>query len=286
MNAKFQCEFCGNNFISKKQLCRHQKSAVYCLKKQGKSTTEFKCNYCDMAFSNIISLERHQKNTKYCLDIQDGIDLTGKRYTCPSCPKKFSRIDNYRRHVKTCSQKDADKKNDYVALRRDIDDVKRTINRDKKKDKMELLAEIKAITEQELKDCLEHLSLSFIKGGARGLANYANAYPFNEKVICSDRSRGKLKYRFDENDSITCDTGMLLSKKFFETIRDKSEELINKEYTSILEQINRLNYFNTSEMMIRATELQDTLRLCKDAANGNSNELVDDFLKYFKRLVP
>jgi aspartate carbamoyltransferase regulatory subunit len=42
----FKCEFCEKELKTKSNIVFHQKTAKYCLEKQGKENINFKCNYC------------------------------------------------------------------------------------------------------------------------------------------------------------------------------------------------------------------------------------------------
>lgn len=46
------CKFCNKTFSSLKSLQTHSKTAKFCLKLRGETTTNFKCNYCEKYFSS------------------------------------------------------------------------------------------------------------------------------------------------------------------------------------------------------------------------------------------
>ena len=54
------CEFCQKEFSIKSSLIYHQKTAKYCLEKQGKSTDQYKCSDCQKSFSTQYRLNDHQ----------------------------------------------------------------------------------------------------------------------------------------------------------------------------------------------------------------------------------
>ena len=71
-----KCEFCSKEFSIKSSLVYHQKTAKYCLEKQGKTNEQYKCSHCEKCFSTQYRLNDHQNNsckikdkTKYELDI-------------------------------------------------------------------------------------------------------------------------------------------------------------------------------------------------------------------------
>jgi len=53
------CSFCNKNFVSVFVLINHQKTAKYCLKKQGKNNEEYKCEYCSKILATQLRLNTH-----------------------------------------------------------------------------------------------------------------------------------------------------------------------------------------------------------------------------------
>ena len=68
------CEFCNNEYGTKKSLILHQKTAKFCLKIQkenenhtnnhNRENIDFKCDYCEDSFSLKHVLERHYETCK------------------------------------------------------------------------------------------------------------------------------------------------------------------------------------------------------------------------------
>ncbi len=58
------CEYCEYSFIKRGNLYKHQRTAKYCLKLQGKepvNTVTHQCTYCDKTFSRTDILNRHRE---------------------------------------------------------------------------------------------------------------------------------------------------------------------------------------------------------------------------------
>jgi len=53
------CIYCHKSFSNKNNLLRHQTTAKYCLKIQGRSNDTFKCKFCNKIYSQKLDLERH-----------------------------------------------------------------------------------------------------------------------------------------------------------------------------------------------------------------------------------
>ena len=57
------CEFCQKEFQIKSTLLYHQKTAKYCLEKQGKTNDQYKCSECQKTFSTQYRLNDHQNTS-------------------------------------------------------------------------------------------------------------------------------------------------------------------------------------------------------------------------------
>jgi hypothetical protein len=57
------CEYCTKEFSTKSSLSYHQKTAKYCLEKQGKSNEEYKCSYCEKCFTTKQRLDEHKNQS-------------------------------------------------------------------------------------------------------------------------------------------------------------------------------------------------------------------------------
>ncbi len=58
------CNFCEKNFKVKSTLIHHQRTAKYCLEKQGVSDSGFKCDHCDKILSTHPRLVTHLRSCK------------------------------------------------------------------------------------------------------------------------------------------------------------------------------------------------------------------------------
>jgi len=82
----FNCDGCGNNYISNKSLKNHQKTHE--VGYQGTQNQKFPCNICGKAFAKASRLKDHE-NTH-----------TGETpYECVECGLKFSRSETLRSHI-------------------------------------------------------------------------------------------------------------------------------------------------------------------------------------------
>jgi hypothetical protein len=57
------CEYCAKEFSTKSSLSYHQKTAKYCLEKQGKTNEDYKCSYCEKCFTTKQRIDEHKKQS-------------------------------------------------------------------------------------------------------------------------------------------------------------------------------------------------------------------------------
>ena len=84
-----------------------------------------------------------------------------------------------------------------------------------------------AITEEWLVDNAKFLTIEHILRGPEGYADYALTYPLNDRLIeedCSDLTF--IKYKNRSGDIITDYCGKMLTKMIFDSLREKTRELI------------------------------------------------------------
>jgi hypothetical protein len=93
------------------------------------------------------------------------------------------------------------------------------------------------ITEEHLRSHADNLTLDHIKKGPSGYAKFASEYPFKDKLICTDYSRRKVKYKNEDGDVVTDPKMATLTKKFFAAIKDRNSALISGYFNEMKEKI-------------------------------------------------
>ena len=159
-------------------------------------------------------MSRHQKRAKYCLELQ------GKQQQscCCVCGKKYARNDGLKRHEQQCEiyvaytqvakhkslpikslvepASETESKQEDILLK--VIDKYGEMVKDLQKQIAELssrpanqtntnrnvvMNNLQPITDEDLQDALEHLTLNFIQEGAKGYADFAGNYPFKEGML-------------------------------------------------------------------------------------------------------
>ena len=269
---------------------------------------KYVCQYCNASFSRKNNLDKHQNNAQYCLVLQTN---TEAEYECEYCSQSFTRKDSLTRHYKVCkmcvSQQTEDNAKTVAVENQNkmlLDLITRlqenianfacgTAAVNNNNNRQVVLNNLQPITNEDIQEHLQQLTLNFIQEGAKGYANYANKYPFKNRVLCTDRARKKLKYKDGDGDGQVVEDGggVKLAQKFFQAIAPRNEEIINTEYRALHEQVQQIVRDGTAYctdltgLLTKASNLQNLLIMCRDAAQGEENELTREFVNHLSRML-
>ena len=300
-----ECCTCHNTFKNKSALNYHRKTALYCLKLRGETIEENICHGCSKTFSRKYELLQHIK-------------------TCSACKKSEvsdQRIDELQKEVERLQVnietivKDKDAiisklEEQLEKLQHKYDSfVERCV--DKSGDRIERLAtkaierpttqnvmNLLPLTDDHMKFCSQNLTIDHIKEGASGYARYALEHPFKDRVSCTDYSRKKIRYTNSDGESIIDPHMTNLVPKFFKSIEDRNETLI-QECIDEVEQKKRdlekmkddeldgdeLQRFEDEHDSIFAFQMLmlDTLNDAKKASKGKDTQMAADFVRHITR---
>ena len=273
---KYTCEYCDNTFKTKQILTRHQRRVAYCLQIQGKENQLYRCT-CGRVYTLKTSLQRHQA---LCTKEVDTPDLS------PTEPKKDNQeellrmvIDKYGDMVKDLQKQITD-----LAANRPVSNVANVAN-----NRNMVMQNLQPITDEALQEHLNHLTLNFIQNGAKGYADFAGNYPFKDKVLCTDRSRRKIKYK--DGDGELTDDGRILAQRFFQAISERNTEILNQAYSDLHHEMQsivaggRAGDADVTGILTKATTLQDILIKSQNAARGEDDEFAQEFLSHLTKML-
>ena len=267
-----KCEFCSNEFISKTSLIHHQKTAKYCILLQGiDKNTNFVCLKCNKKLSTQNRLYTHEQTCKKHME-----DIIRKE-----CDQKLIEKDKIilERDLLISEQKiiikdlHAEYKNQIEMQNKDFHnrlqsmaekaiDKPSTINQNTT---TQIINNLLPITIEHLNDQVQYLTIDHVKHGAVGYAKYALEHPLKDRLVCTDTSRKKGKYK-DSDGNIVSDPEMTtITKKLFLAIKDRNSELIT-EYANDLKV--KLDSFGSSDNNEMTNE--ETVEI-----NGITDDLVD-----------
>jgi len=280
-------------------------------------------NYCKKLFKSLSSLNYHIKNAKYCLKLRD--ENSDGNFKCNRCLKNYSSKQTKDIHESKCVENSNNIFNENIILKERIKiQEERLKNQEEKYERQikelqsqierlatvainkptnvqnnnqrvnQIINNLTPITEQHLKDQAEFLTIDHIKDGVNGYVKYALEYPLKDKIVCTDFSRRKLKYK-DENGNLIEDPEMIkLSQKLFKAIEEKNSTLINeyiielhdKYKVMVMEPNNEMDEGESEEFSIKFNSITDELFKVKnqrkeinEIANGKKTDILHDFIK-------
>ncbi len=264
----------------------------------------YSCEHCHTVFTAKSSLSRHQRRTRYCLQ---GRGIETEEFIC-SCGKQFTRKDALQYHQERCSssqltpQKETNINTEELMLKF-MDKYENMVKEFQKQiaelssrpttkitnNNNNVLNNLQPITDEDIQEHLVNLTLDFIQEGAKGYADFAGNYPFKDKVLCTDRSRKKLKYK--NPDGELTDDGRMLARRFFQAISERNTEILNQAYSDLHHEMqaivaeNRAGDADVTGILTKATALQDILIKSQKAARGEDDEFAQEFLAYLTKTL-
>lgn len=274
--VKYTCEYCGTQFSDRSNMSRHQRRAQYCLQARGLETKEYQCT-CGKSFSRKDNLQQHKEkclktNMSLQQPLQDNVQSNDNKL-----------VQQFLDMVKDLQRQNGE-------LQKQIADISlRPTTVTNNNNNNVTLNNLKPITDEDLQSDLDNLELEFILDGARGLANFANFYPLKDNIVCTDKSRKKIKYK-DENGEIT-DDSRLLAQRFFQAISERNKDIVNTAYRDVHEQVQeivagqRAGETDITGLLTKATNMQDILIRSQNAAAGKDEEFTQEFLNHLVKIT-
>ena len=273
-----------------------------------------KCSFCDKNFSSKTNLKQHQKTAKYCLNLQNaGIS----EYECEGCLKKYTTKNNLDRHKQNCNilyyketiirlEKELESKNKQIEILQDkIENIalksilKPNIqhnyqNNNSNQRINNIINNLIPITDEHLKQQAEFLTIDHVKNGIDGYVQYALDFPLKDRIICTDFSRRKIKYKDSEGNLIDDPEMTKVTQKLFKAIEEKNSILVDEYIKELQDKYNILirnpnNDMNDDEMkefcdkgniiLTETFKVNSQKREIKEVANGQKPEIYYEFIK-------
>jgi len=264
-----ECSYCKNTFSSKSVLNNHIKTAKYCLKLQNKEKSVNqddirKCNGCGKIFTTKFNFQRHIQNCDKIENMSQIIVLKAyNKNLIDKLDEKESLIDNLRLQIK-----DLQDKLEHIAIKA----VQRPMSTTKNT-QINYIHQLQPLTDEHLVSNVPNLTIDHIIKGPAGYAEYALEYPLKDRMICSDYSRRKVKFKDKDGNVITDPEMTTLTKKFFESIKEKNKELISKYANELKEKLGDENIMDT---IVKLFEYKDAINR---GCDGEKTEFQHNFVK-------
>jgi hypothetical protein len=272
-----------------------------------------KCSFCDKNFSSKTNLKQHQKTAKYCLNLQNvGIS----EFECAGCLKKYTTKNNLDRHKQNCNilyyketisrlEKDLENKNKQIEILQDkIENIalksilKPNIQHNYQNHNNQrinnIINNLIPITDEHLKQQAEFLTIDHIKNGIDGYVQYALDFPLKDRIICTDFSRRKIKYKDSEGNLVDDPEMTKVTQKLFKAIEEKNSILVDEYIKELQEKYNILirnpnndmndeqmkDFDSTGNIILSETfKVNAQKREIKEVANGQKPEIYYEFIK-------
>lgn len=257
---QYICKTCNSIFASYKSLDHHRRTAKYCLEMQGKMLDKYKCIGCQRHFCSNNSLLNHQST---CLEfIKEQHEIEKKAL--------LAEIQELKNTIKDLAEKA-------------ISNAKPTIHNNHHNNTTinNHIENLNVITEAHIQDQAKHLTIEHIKKGALGYSEYFLEHPLKDRVVCTDYSRRKLKYKNEQGEVVTDPELSKLSDLLFKSIKERNRELTIQYTNELTDKFKtassdpaQLSYF----MEVASKFSQQDLEVFR-MFNGDKNDFFHDILR-------
>ncbi len=273
-----ECEFCRQLLSNKSSLKNHQKTAKYCLKKQGQISKLFECTYCTKYLSTKQHLKYHLKSCreKKEKELEEDKEINKVRIL----------EDMYKARIKSLETQvtELQKTIERISLESQRPNVTNNFIND---NRIQQLNNLIPITDERIEHHSQYLTIDHIKNGASGLSKFSIDHPYKDGIICVDFSRKKIMYKDGGGDIIT-DIGMnKLGQKLFSSIMNKTKELLDAYKEVEYKKVGLLESSTVEEkktsfaiqmiVMKTVTDHYSTYKDMVSIANGGKEALLMDY---------
>jgi hypothetical protein len=245
--------------------------------------TEIECQTCKKTFLNKYTLKTHQ--TKCCKN---------SHYECEVCFQSFIKEGNFKRHQ--CRQiRNIQSRYEILEEKiRMLEQQNQTLQEERNR-LVELLAsrettivnnitnsnnnvvtfntyfsnEVPVVTQNDIDNCLEHLSNDYLLQGPIGIAKFLCYHPYKEKFITTDKSRKIIMHNTEYKNLYKDEKCKWMIYNFLKTHSDlivqKCTELLSEEDCG--NDLDRLNTQVTQNIL-----LSQTVKVAQHAKRGNPSD--------------
>jgi hypothetical protein len=285
--------------------------------KSNLNENKFICEYCDNEFVSKTNMTNHQRRAKYCLKLQ-GTSNCGHDFKCEGCDKVFNHKNGYQYHIKICKSIDISKnyneiileyKNKLNILVSENIMLKQQLI-DSKKDNKDLQDKLAGIAEKaasrptysstnnraifinqrlenldcldfdKIKDNLDSFTLEYHRQGAEGYGKHALKEVFNNKLVCTDQSRNKFKFK-DKHGNIVEDVGLVkCMEAYVDAYKMKAYEIAQDHYQELAKQFSEkeMDTCPTMEWVIAFAQFKyhNDTAFCRDIVDYMKKNCNDD----------
>ena len=250
------CQICNKKFSRMSNLYKHQRVT--------KCSNATQCETCKMYY---VSLSKHYPDCMSFLKKENQeLRVDNERHILQITTLQtkmenmtHERLDEIQQQMKELSKKMDEKKEPVINIQNNYN-IK--------------IQNLQNLNTERFQEFAEFLTIDHIKKGAHGYAEYAITYPLSDRLVCTDFSRRKLKYKTDEGEVKTDINLNTLSKDLFKSIDGRNKELIFQYAREFIEPIK-----DSEEKMNAYVKFMNYISLIRDGSEGIQHELFPDFVK-------
>lgn len=234
---EYKCDFCSKEFSTKTNLNTHQKTAKYCLQKQGLVLNNLKCDYCDKSFSK----QRINEHLLLCKKQKDRYteDIMKQYEDCKlKLLERDAQIIEKERQIKELKEM-LEKANNTIAeiAKQPKINTTNTTNIKGNQTIKNILSDYKTYDEQTDYDRIISVAKDtdmekYFWRGQKGLAQFcvehiAKTHDGKMIICCTDPSRGRFKHVNEKNELCEDIDARTFTSKISEPIKEVVEEVHN-----------------------------------------------------------
>jgi len=278
----FVCEYCNTSFITNYNLLYHQKTAKYCLSIRGNEKVySFECSNCGKKMTEKRQLKKHEAKCESSIqdqnrDLEKQIQYfeTNEILLKETIKSLEYEVKESKTIEKLLREKIHEQARQIQDLQNKLENI--AIKGATKSTSTNILNILQPLVQEELNETGRNITIEDIKGAKR-LAQFAADNSLKGKVITSDASRCVLKYKKPNGEIVRDKNGIKITKMFCKSI----EEPVKRHYDTVIQNINT----ETDDFKeIDATVT--TYKGIKKLANGEKDDLGDEFICHLSKLVP
>ena len=201
------CNFCNTTFVSKVVLNNHQKTAKYCLKKQGINNEEYKCKYCSKILATQPRLNSHidicklkdKNEANIYKELFDKKEKECREYK-ESLSKKDQEISIIKEHIQDLKKQLKEANNTIAEIAKQPKTISNNNDNRIRTQNNSIQQTFDINDVKKISNVLEHhLTPDVLAGGQKGLAEMLKKHLLqNDKgepiYECTDVSRQKFEF--------------------------------------------------------------------------------------------
>jgi hypothetical protein len=279
---KFICEFCNNEFTLKQNLLSHQTKTKYCLKIQGTDTIEdYSCKGCNKVFNHKHTHDKHIKicikknvsesNNKIIFEYEKKINIMSERIRLQDIQITESK-DVYEKRISYLEDKLAGIAEKAASRPTTTNNRAIFIN--------QRLENLDCLDFDKIKDNLDSFTIEYHRQGAEGYGKHALKEVFNNKLVCTDQSRNKFKFK-DKHGNIIEDVGLVkCMEAYVDAYKMKAYEIAQDHYQELAKQFSEkeMDTCPTMEWVIAFAQFKyhNDTAFCRDIVDYMKKNCNDD----------